>query len=373
MKGTITRRGKQSWRLKYDLPRDETGQRRLAYATVRGTRQDAERELRAKLTSLDGGMHVDPSRETLGEYLTYWLENVAPLRASPVTLRGYDIKIRNQILPHLGDIKLQKLDLTDITAWQNKLISSGGLSQRTVHHAHITLNTALTFAVKAKKVPRNVARDAGPPKIEDYEISIWAKEEVAGALKKIEGISIYPLALFAFGTGARRGEICALTWGDIDLDGATVEIRRSLEQTKGGLRVKPPKTRNGIRTVALPAAVVSVLRKHKLKAMEDRLACGLGALPADAPVFGDLEGNWPNPYSVSDRWRNAVKNHKLPKITFHALRHCHAAILIDSGLDIMAVSRQLGHAKPGFTLNRYGHLYGNKSAKAADAIDAVFS
>ena len=102
MAGTITRRGKHSWRLKYDLPRDDTGQRRLAYATVRGTRQDAERELRARLKTIDDGMHVDPSKETVGEYLTYWLENVAPLQASPVTLQGYSVKIRKQILPHLG-------------------------------------------------------------------------------------------------------------------------------------------------------------------------------------------------------------------------------------------------------------------------------
>ena len=179
--------------------------------------------------------------------------------------------------------------------------------------------------------------------------------------------------MLAFGTGARRGEICALTWGDIDLDGATMEIQRSLEQTKGGLRVKRPKTKHGIRTVALPAAVISILRELKLKTMKQRFACGLGAIPADAPVFGDIEGNWPKPYDISARWRNAIKSHHLPKITFHALRHCHVAVLIDSGLDIMAVSRQVGHAKPAFTLNQYGHLYGNKSAKAADAIDAVFN
>ncbi len=66
MKGTITSRGKRSWRLKYDLPRDETGARRIAYATVKGTRKDAEKELRRLLTALDKGMHVDPSALTVG-------------------------------------------------------------------------------------------------------------------------------------------------------------------------------------------------------------------------------------------------------------------------------------------------------------------
>ncbi|MCZ6447457.1 MAG: tyrosine-type recombinase/integrase [Alphaproteobacteria bacterium] len=372
MRGSIRPRGK-SWELKFDLAPGENGQRRIAYVTFKGDKKAAEKELRKRIAAVDEGTHIDPSKETLGAYLTYWLENVAPLNASPITLQGYSSKIRSQVLPYLGHIKLQKLDVSAIVAWQTKLVSAGKLSRRTIRHAHATLSLALAFAVMTKRVQTNVAVVAGPPKVEDKEVAIWDKEEVTAALMKLEGLPIYPIALLAFSTGARRGELCALTWADLDLDAATMEIRRSLEQTKGNLRVKAPKTRSGIRTVALPATVIGVLRKHKLEAMEHRLACGLGGLPDDAPVFGDIEGNWPSPVSVSNNWRNAVSNHALPKITFHALRHCHAAVLIASGLDIMAVSRQLGHTKPGFTLNRYGHLYGNRNEAAAAAIDAVFS
>ena len=90
MKGTITRRGKTSWRLKYDLPRDsETQERRIAYATVKGTRAAAEKELRRRLTSLDKGMHVDPSALTVADYLDQWLEDVAPASAGPKALEHY--------------------------------------------------------------------------------------------------------------------------------------------------------------------------------------------------------------------------------------------------------------------------------------------
>ncbi len=84
MTGTITKRGK-SWRIKYDLPRDENGQRRTAYVTVKGTRKDAEKELRAKLSTIDAGTHVDPSKLTVGEFLDNWLKTAAPLTAKART------------------------------------------------------------------------------------------------------------------------------------------------------------------------------------------------------------------------------------------------------------------------------------------------
>lgn len=94
-------------------------------------------------------------------------------------------------------------------------------------------------------------------------------------------------------------------------------------------------------------------------------------MPADAWLFGDHEGNMPNPYSISDRWRDAVRNRKLPKVTFHALRHSHASALIAAGLDVVSVSRRLGHASPALTLGVYSHLFKNDDSGAAAAIDAA--
>lgn len=99
------------------------------------------------------------------------------------------------------------------------------------------------------------------------------------------------------------------------------------------------------------------------------MSLGAGALPPDHYVFGDHEGNWPNPFSISDRWRDAVKNRKLPKITFHGLRHTHASALIAAQLDVVSISRRLGHASPTITLAVYAHLFKNKDGEAAAAMD----
>ncbi len=137
--------------------------------------------------------------------------------------------------------------------------------------------------------------------------------------------------------------------------------------------MKPPKTESGHRTLTLPVFAVRALRDHRRKTLELRIAIGAGALPTDAPVFGDIEGNWPKPYSITDRWRDAIRVRKLPRVTFHALRHTHASALIEAGLDVVTISRRLGHENPGITLSIYSHMFKDKGSEAAAAIDAVMS
>ncbi len=124
--------------------------------------------------------------------------------------------------------------------------------------------------------------------------------------------------------------------------------------------------------MSLPIFVVAALRDHRRETLEVRLKLGIGALPGDAPVFGDFAGDWPSPHNITHCWRAAVTRLGLPKITFHALRHSHASALIAAGLDVVTVSRRLGHASPALTLSIYSHLFTNKDAEAATALDKVF-
>lgn len=372
MTGTITRRGRSSWRIKYELPRDPKGERRIAYATVKGKRDEAEKELRRRLTAIDKGIHVDPSRLSLADYLDTWLADTCPRTVGPKALERYAGLVRNQIKPHLGATLLQKLRPAQIDTWLQQLGKSG-LSVRSVRHAHGVLRTALAHAAAVELVERNVCSLIKAPSLERTAVEILTADEIAGTLKRLEGHSLYPIVALAIGTGARRGELAGLRWSDLRLDAATMRIERSLEHTKSGIRVKPPKTLAGRRTVSLPAFAVAALRDHRRRTLELRLALGAGALPPASPVFGDLDGNWPNPYSITDRWRDAVKSRKLPKVTFHALRHSHASALIAAGLDVVAVSRRLGHASPALTLSVYAHLFSNSDDKAAAALDAALT
>jgi integrase len=170
----------------------------------------------------------------------------------------------------------------------------------------------------------------------------------------------------------RRGELLALQWGDIDLDRGTLRIERSVEETRaGGLRLKAPKTKRGRRGITLPAEAVAVLRAHKVNLLQLRLVLGLGNIAAETLVFGGAEGKLLSPNNVTRAWHRACRANGLPAVSFQSLRQAHASALIRSHVDVLTVSRRLGHSKPHVTLDVYGHLIEGADAAAAKAIDEV--
>jgi len=240
MRGSIRRRGRNSWELKFDVASTD-GRRKRRYATVRGTRQDAMRELTRLLGAADAGTLCDPSAATVAQYIDAWLSG-AP-KGSAKTMERYGELAANQIKPHLGAHKLQRLKPEHIQQWHGVLIAAG-LSPRTVKHAHKLLHRVLADAVKAGAVSRNVAGVFQPPAVEQEEIEILSSEQITEVLAKLESHTLlFPIVSLALATGLRRGELLALQWGDIDLDAGTLRVERSVEETKAGLRLKPPKTR----------------------------------------------------------------------------------------------------------------------------------
>jgi integrase len=261
MRGSIRRRGKASWELKFDVGTAK-GKRQTRYASVRGTRQDALRELTRLLGAADAGTLPDPTNATVAEYLRAWLD--AGSNVSPKTRERYAELAERQIIPHLGASKLQKLAPEHVQQWHGTLIATG-LSPRTVGHAHRVLRLVLQCAVKNGTLARNVAAVHAPPKVEEGEIEILTADQIADVLAKLDGHSLFPIVSLALASGARRGELLGLQWGDIDLDGGTLRIERAIEETKAGLRIKPPKKKRGRRNITLPSETVAMLRAHKVK------------------------------------------------------------------------------------------------------------
>jgi integrase len=286
--GSITRRGIRSWRVKFEAgDRDpDTGKRQTRYITVRGTKKDAQRELIRLLGEVENGTAVDPSRVMVTEYLRAWLEHGEGL--SPKTLERYRQLAEQQIIPDLGAIPLQKLRPAQVQGWHGLLLKSGGkdrkpLSARTVGHSHRVLHGALERAMRLEIISRNAARPVPPPKVAITEATTLNADQISEVLMGLQGyggrygsLPLHPIAVLAIGTGMRRGEICGLSWGAVDLDKARVRIECSLEETADGLRFKSPKTAHGRRTVSLPASAVATLREHRNRQLEHRLALGLG-------------------------------------------------------------------------------------------------
>ena len=375
MRGCIIRRGKHSWRLKFDAGRDPvTGRRLTRLITVRGRRQDAERALTKLLDAADCGTLAEPSKLTVKDYVGAWLDN--PQGLSAKTAERYRQLAEGQICPHLGALPLQKLRPAHIQDWHATLLKSGGkggrpLGARTVGHAHRVLHRALARAAQAELIARNVASIVKPPAVEHEEITALAAGQISDVLDRIKDHALFPIIALALGTGMRRGELLALRWSCVDLDGAALRVEQSLEETRDGLRFKSPKTKHGRRTISLPASAVTALRTHRVQQLEQRLVLGLGRPDGDALVFSKLDGSPMSPDNLSRDWRRLTKAHKLPRVMFHALRHSHASALIAAGLDVLAVARRLGHGSPVITLTTYAHLFQKSDTAAASAIEAA--
>ncbi|MDR5727951.1 MAG: site-specific integrase [Terriglobia bacterium] len=375
MKGTITRRGMSSWRLKFDVGRAASGKRQIRYLTVRGKRRDAERELAKHLTAFHQGTSVEPSNITVTEYIRGWLDTAD---VSPKTLERYRQLAEQQIIPHLGAHTLQKLRPVHIQDWHTVLLKEGGkdgsaLSPRTVGHAHRVLHRALARATTAEIISRNVASAIRPPKVTTTEVEILSAAEIGMVLTKLDGKPLYPIVTLALATGMRRGELLGLQWGDIDWNGNVLKVQTSVEETKNGLRLKPPKSKHGRRAISLPPSAMDMLRSYRLDQRKLRVALGLGREEADTFVFGTPTGQLRSPDNLSRDWVRAVKAHDLPKVMFHALRHSHASALIAAGVDVLKISRRLGHGSPVVTLTTYAHLFEKTDAAAASAIEATLS
>jgi integrase len=159
-----------------------------------------------------------------------WLENIAPRRVGAKALERYSGLVRNQIKPHFATIELQKLRPLEISKWLETLIAAGDRSTRSTRHTHGVLRTALNHAAAVEIIERNVATIIRSPGLQRVEIEISTSDQIATTLEKMrDHPSMFPIVALATATAARRGEIAALTWAGIDLQGANLRIERALE------------------------------------------------------------------------------------------------------------------------------------------------
>ena len=376
MTGHVRRRGTKSWELKFDLSTDPlTGKRLTRYCTFKGTKREAEKKLAALITAAEKGEYVDLSKITLAAFLDRWERDWALSNVSPKTSERYRELTRCHVRPHLGAAQLQKIKPVHFAELYAKLLRDEdglGLAPRTVGHVHRVLHRALGHAVEWGLLVSNPV-SVKPPKVEGVEIEILSEDQVRSVLRLLRRKSVYPLVAVGLATGMRRGELLALRWRDVDLDAGRLRVEQSLEQTKAGLRFKPPKTRYGRRTISLPASVVVELRSLRKSQAELRLKLGQGRAPDDALVFGTGDDQPRSPNAVTKEWARTIVQLNLPRVSLHALRHTHASQLIASGMDVLTISRRLGHGSPTITLGVYGHLFSNSDDRAAQVMEAAFA
>jgi integrase len=377
MKGHIRKRGK-SWAVVFDLGRDASGKRRQKWHAVPGTRRDAQRELARLLNEMNTGAYVEPARMTVSEFLDRWLADYAKPKVSPKTFECYQEMIDGHIRPALGAYLLPKLAPLHIQSFYSRALASGrkdgkgGLSAQSVVHFHRLLHKALAQAVKWQLLARNPVDAVEPPRAERKEMRALDEDETARLLSLLGESRLYMPTMLAVTTGLRRGEILGLRWGNVDLVAGTLTVVQSLEQTKGGLRLKSPKTHRSRRSIALPAMTTAALRLHRVKQAEERLA--LGPAYDDEGFVCPRPGGAPwAPDVLSTAFAAFVRRSGLKQFRFHDLRHSHASHLLRAGVHPKIVSERLGHSTVGITLDTYSHVLPGMQQDAVKLIDAALA
>ena len=376
MKGHIRERSSGNWAIIIDTRDPATGQRKRKWHSFKGGKREAQLECARLVNAQQNGTLIDGSKLTLSQFLDRWERDWIAGNVSARTGQRYR-ELMGHVRPRIGNVPIQKLKPVHIGELYATLLREGrgknGHAPRTVGHVHRVLHRALGFAAQWGIVPNNVAALVDPPRVPSTEIDALTPVQVLAVLETLRGKSIYLIAALALATGMRRNELLALRWQDVDLDKGKLTVEQSLEQVKGRIAFKAPKTRHGRRTIALPSSTVAELRTHWKAQQQQRMALGLGKAPGNSQVLATFDGRPRSPNAVTKEWSLAMAKAGMPNITLHSLRHTHASHLIANGVDILTVSRRLGHGSPTITLSVYGHLMHNTDERAAQIMEATFS
>ena len=274
--GTVFQRENGSFVLAINTIDPGTGKRVRRWETLKAkNKTEAHNEANVRIAKLADGDMLDPDKVTLSLFLERWLDHIKTAIEAR-THERYSELCRSNIGPQLGATRLHDLTTEMIDAAYTKLLATGrkdgkgGLAPQTVIHIHRVLTKALKQAVIWKRLRVNPAENATLPKTRKTKLNTYYVDETAELLEAMRGTRMFTPAMIAVLCGLRRGEICALKWGSVDLDGATLSVVASMEQTKAGIRSKATKT-DRERTVALSATVVEELRRHRTTQAQELL------------------------------------------------------------------------------------------------------
>ena len=209
-----------------------------------------------------------------------------------------------------------------------------------------------------------MAEDAKVPKLTTKEMEVWSPEQLSAFLEHVATDRMAALWRLAATTGMRRGELLGLRWADVDFEAGALTVSQSLTIADYKTHISTPKTDGSRRRLTLDPATLAALRAHRARQSAERLALGV-AWQDTGLVFTREDGGEVHPHLVSRWFDQRLKAAGLPRITFHAVRHSYATMLLRGGQPIHRVSKRLGHSKPTVTLNIYGHVLPGDDEEAA--------
>lgn len=366
--GTIFKRNDGRWSGDVSMGRDKSGKRRRV--TVYGQTQSEVREkvdLLKQQAKLNRKAIVD--KDSLAAYLDRWLEDDVKALKAAKTYEEYESAVRLYVRPHIGHIKLAKLNLGDLKTWQTKLLKEKKTDNQRLRAIRV-LRNALNEAVREELIGQNPASKLKKPTVERKEMEVLEPSQCHDLFEEAAKHRIGDIITVAAMTGLRKRELFALEWSDVKLNEGFLTVRRTLDETNQGITVKAPKTKKSRRMVTLEPIAVAAFERRLRKAQDE----GFG--PEEVPVcFPNTMGGYLRSSNFDRKvWYPIREAAGIPSsIKFHDLRHTQASLMLHAGIDLKVIQERLGHADFTTTANIYTHLMQDAQATAAEQLGQMMA
>jgi integrase len=363
--GTISKRKDGRWEAKASVgyKPDGTPKRKAVYGR---TQAEVKEKLEAIKRQLATGAYT-ATKVTIAAYLERWLSE-KQRSVKPTTLENYSLCANRFIIPRIGRTPLDKLTPMQVQTLVNEIQDASGAARAA--KCRSVLNNAYRQAVRWQLAMRNPVEATSPVKEKPRDMTLWEAPEAARFLDAAREHRLYALFYLGMATGLRRGELLGLRW--VDIEGDLLNVKQAYVKARGKLILSTPKTPKGFRVVALSPDVLEVLFLHRRRQEAERSMLGeIWAHPE--LVFASEVGTPLNPDNLSPLRKRLMTAAQVSQARLHDLRHLHASVAIDSGMDPKVLADRLGHSRASFTLDRYTHLFESRRAKSAVSLSRWLS
>lgn len=342
------------WEARYTAGYDPETGKQIQKSISGKTQKEVKQKMAQAISDLDSGTYISPTKLTLNDWLDTWEQEYLN-GVKPRTAESYRDVVRLHIRPRLGKTKLEQLDAHAVQLFINGLSKGhNGLSPKSVKNVHSILHCALQRAVINRIIPYNPAHGSVLPKSLEPPIRSLEPDEIKLFLNAISGHRLETLYKLALYTGMRQGELLGLTWEYVNFQKGSIQICQQLVQTRENGRkfsLGNPKSSKS-RTIFPGKSVMALLQEQKEKQKQLFAELNMTVKNTDF-VFTNEVGKHYTPAAVYCAFKKIAVQIGMPHLRFHDLRHTYATNAICTGIDIKAVSSNLGHATVAFTLDKY--------------------
>ena len=341
----------------------ETGKSKQKWISGFATKEEAKSARDKARTESRDGVFVSPTKITVQEHFEEWWE-IKRTKVKPTTAENYRFILDRYILPKFGSQLLKDLSSAKIEKVFIELIQD--LSESTVRLVSIVLSQGLERAVKERRIAFNPAKGIERPKGRKRSVTPYTSNELKALLESLESHRLFAFFRLLAYTGARRGEILALRWSDLDFEKATLSISKNRTRLgKSVIEQDSTKGGDGKRLVQLDSETLRLVRDHRRRQIEERMKAG--SLWQEADFIFTRENGLPlDPSTPYQLFKKTAKRLGLRSESLHSIRHLHATELLNSGAGVHLVKDRLGHSDISTTLRIYAHIRPEQKQEVAD-------